>query len=282
MKAYKAFDKNLTCRDFQYEIGKTYEMKDEPIICERGFHACTKLDDVFNYYDLGGGTRICEVELVGDIDDMSQKDSKVATNKIKIIRELRASELWDLGTRYSKLQAIVCGCNKVTDEMIQQLHVIDRMIVAEFGANKHRNILVNDMDWIVRQQLSRFGTHKHRDILVHDEDPVVRLGVVKFGTHRHHDILVYDSDPTIRREVAKRGAHKHRDILVHDKNSHVRVEVAKCGNDKHRTQLVNDIDSSVRFNVAVYGNRNLRKQLMDDTDFDVRNVAKHRSRFWVG
>lgn len=41
MKAYKAFDKNLTCRDFQYEIGKTYEMEDEPIICEKGFHACT-------------------------------------------------------------------------------------------------------------------------------------------------------------------------------------------------------------------------------------------------
>lgn len=86
MKAYKAFDKNLTCRDFQYEIGKTYEMEDEPIICERGFHACTELDDVFKYYQFGRGTRICEVELLGDIDDMSQKDSKVATNKIKIIR----------------------------------------------------------------------------------------------------------------------------------------------------------------------------------------------------
>lgn len=85
MKAHKAFDKNLTCRDFRYEIGKTYEMRDEPIICERGFHACAKLDDVFNYYDLGRGTRICEVELLGDIDDTSQKDSKIATNKIKII-----------------------------------------------------------------------------------------------------------------------------------------------------------------------------------------------------
>lgn len=64
MKAYKAFDKNLTCRDFQYEIGKTYEMKDEPIICEWGFHACTRLEDVFTYYDYGRETRFCEVEVV--------------------------------------------------------------------------------------------------------------------------------------------------------------------------------------------------------------------------
>ena len=39
MKAYKAFDKNLQCRGFQYEVGKTYET-DEADICSTGFHAC--------------------------------------------------------------------------------------------------------------------------------------------------------------------------------------------------------------------------------------------------
>lgn len=39
MKAYKGFDKNLKCRDFQYEIGKEYE-EDSAELCERGFHAC--------------------------------------------------------------------------------------------------------------------------------------------------------------------------------------------------------------------------------------------------
>lgn len=61
MKAYKAFNKDLTCRGFQYEIGKTYEMKEKPIVCDRGFHACTKFDDVFNYYTWGKETRLCEV-----------------------------------------------------------------------------------------------------------------------------------------------------------------------------------------------------------------------------
>ena len=93
MKAYKAFNKDLTCRDFQYEIGKTYKMKEKPIVCDRGFHAYTKFDDVFHYYEHGEETRLCEVELLGETDDDSSKDSKVATNKIRIVRELKKKRL---------------------------------------------------------------------------------------------------------------------------------------------------------------------------------------------
>ena len=50
MKAYKAFNPDMTCRGFQYEIGKTYEIQGEPIMCARGFHACLNLETVFRYY----------------------------------------------------------------------------------------------------------------------------------------------------------------------------------------------------------------------------------------
>ena len=51
MKGYKVFNKDWTCRGFYYEVGKTYEMKEDPVCCERGFHFCGKLIDCFNYYD---------------------------------------------------------------------------------------------------------------------------------------------------------------------------------------------------------------------------------------
>ena len=49
-KAYKAFNADMTCRDFQYKEGETYELDDEPKLCNKGFHACLNLADVFNYY----------------------------------------------------------------------------------------------------------------------------------------------------------------------------------------------------------------------------------------
>ena len=49
MKCYKGFDKDLKCRDFQYEIGKKYE-EERAEICDTGFHACENPLDVFGYY----------------------------------------------------------------------------------------------------------------------------------------------------------------------------------------------------------------------------------------
>ena len=110
MKGFKGFDKNLCCRGFQYEVGKTYEMEEEPIICKRGFHFCDSLSWVDSYYPLvtkvwnispdDGGLiffnfRYCEVEAVGEIvsDEEGCLISKRATNKIRIVRELTIEEV---------------------------------------------------------------------------------------------------------------------------------------------------------------------------------------------
>lgn len=52
MKGYKAFNKNLTCKGFQYEIGKEYDLGKEPIVCERGFHFCKNLADCYQFYGM--------------------------------------------------------------------------------------------------------------------------------------------------------------------------------------------------------------------------------------
>ena len=50
MKGYKVFNSDWTCRGYQYEIGKTYEIAESPKCCKVGFHFCEKLADCFNYY----------------------------------------------------------------------------------------------------------------------------------------------------------------------------------------------------------------------------------------
>ena len=67
IKAYKVFNPDMTCRGFQYEVGKEYEAKGKIIICENGFHACEKLSDCFNYYSFSPSNKIAEVVLSGKI-----------------------------------------------------------------------------------------------------------------------------------------------------------------------------------------------------------------------
>lgn len=92
MKMYKGFDKNLKCRDFQYEIGKTYE---EPTaeLCEKGFHACEYPLDVFGYYAPGDMSRYCEVDLDDVSDKKSNVDSKRCGKKIAVKAEIGISGL---------------------------------------------------------------------------------------------------------------------------------------------------------------------------------------------
>jgi len=86
MKMYKGFDKDLKCRDFQYEIGKTYE-ESTAELCESGFHACERPLDVFKYYTPGKMSRYCEVNL-DDVSDQMSNDSKRCGKKISVKAEI--------------------------------------------------------------------------------------------------------------------------------------------------------------------------------------------------
>ena len=102
MKSYKGFDKDLKCRDFQYEIGKEYK-EDKAQVCNCGFHSCLNPMDVFNYYpptdDNGNLNRFCEVEIPKKMDK-SVDDSKVATKKIKIEAEIGLKGLIEAGVKF--------------------------------------------------------------------------------------------------------------------------------------------------------------------------------------
>ena len=90
MKAYKGFNKDLTCRGFQYEEGKEY-VTDRAIACETGFHACEYPLDCFYYYAPNNAV-YHEVEQDGELSK-NDEDSKVASTKIKIGARLDISGL---------------------------------------------------------------------------------------------------------------------------------------------------------------------------------------------
>ena len=81
MKAFKGFNKNMTCRGYQYKEGETYTT-DRAKVCDTGFHACENPIDCLGYY-CPAKSVYHEVELDGAIDK-SGDDTKVAATKIKI------------------------------------------------------------------------------------------------------------------------------------------------------------------------------------------------------
>lgn len=88
MRAYKGFNKDMTCRGFQFEIGETYELPEGETakLCESGFHACLDVLDCFDYYKPGKSV-YCEVDLEG-VTDETGSDTKRVGRKITIVRLL--------------------------------------------------------------------------------------------------------------------------------------------------------------------------------------------------
>lgn len=91
--AYKGFDKNFCCRDFQYEVGNEYHIDSDIEVCKKGFHACKDLMDTFSYYPMGN-SRFAIVKLWGDV---LYGNNKICASDIEIVEEL---SLKDIVKRY--------------------------------------------------------------------------------------------------------------------------------------------------------------------------------------
>ena len=81
MRAFKGFNKDLTCRGYQYEEGKEFHTE-RAECCDTGFHACEYPLDCFGYYDPAHSV-FHEVELSGEMDK-SRDNTKVCATDIKI------------------------------------------------------------------------------------------------------------------------------------------------------------------------------------------------------
>ena len=99
MKAYKGFNQDMTCRDFQYEEGKTYET-DKAVLCEAGFHACENPVMCFGHYSPNTSV-FHEVELE-DVSPERQDDTKRVGKKITIGAKLGIPQMCQLTFEYVK------------------------------------------------------------------------------------------------------------------------------------------------------------------------------------
>lgn len=81
-KTYKGFNKDMTCRGYQFEEGKEYKHDGEVNVCSEGFHACEAPLECFRYYSPATSV-YHEVEQSGDIS-VGYDDTKVASSVIKI------------------------------------------------------------------------------------------------------------------------------------------------------------------------------------------------------
>ena len=93
VKGYKVFNPDWTCRNFQYQVGQTYEMEGPVIPCERGFHFCKNAADCFNHYAFNPENKVAEVIAHGTV---KEEGDKCCTDKIEIVREISWQEVLTL------------------------------------------------------------------------------------------------------------------------------------------------------------------------------------------
>ena len=99
---FKGFDKDLKCRDCQYEVGKKFEEEGKIEACSNGFHFCENPLDVLGYYppyDEKGSNRYCIVKGSGNID-RDGNDTKVACSKLYISAEIGLKGIIEAGVKF--------------------------------------------------------------------------------------------------------------------------------------------------------------------------------------
>lgn len=91
----KGMDKNMRCRNYQFEIGKEYKIEHEgkPLkLCSNtAFHYCDSLSQVHQFYDCRDkSNRYFEIEVLGEeVFD----GKKCGSDHIRIVREIAGEEL---------------------------------------------------------------------------------------------------------------------------------------------------------------------------------------------
>lgn len=93
MKGFKGFDKDLKCRNLQYEVGKDAAVDGDIELCKRGIHFCENPHDIFSYYAPGENNRFAVVEAEDVSDESNGDDSKRVCKRLTVKAEISVFEI---------------------------------------------------------------------------------------------------------------------------------------------------------------------------------------------
>lgn len=114
VQGYKGTDKNMRCRDYQYELCKKHDMPDDAKIekCDSGFHFCTELKSVFDFYRVEKSNRFFKVSAL-----VRKSDYEMTLKEIENEKYNRNRSMWYIPTSPDKLAAkSIIFTQEVTNE----------------------------------------------------------------------------------------------------------------------------------------------------------------------
>ncbi|HBJ6429701.1 hypothetical protein ABI57_22135 [Salmonella enterica subsp. enterica serovar Veneziana] len=132
---FKGFNKDLKCRDFQFEIGKTFHHDGKVEACGSGFHACECPFDVFSYYP-PAESRYAETISFGVTDREEEGDTKIASASITIKAELTLPQFIQRGIEWI--------WSKIDKSLEQQIMSGDQSAATNTG---YQSAATNTGDW---------------------------------------------------------------------------------------------------------------------------------------
>ena len=99
MKAFKGFNKDLTCRGFQYKVGETYK-EEKAELCHAGFHVCESPVACLQHY--APATSVYHKVELEEVSNEKDIDTKRVGKMITIGAEIGIPEICRLTFKYIK------------------------------------------------------------------------------------------------------------------------------------------------------------------------------------
>lgn len=135
VEGYKGTDKDMKCREYQYEINKQFDMPGDAVVktCDSGFHLCKNLKSVFNFYKIEDGNRFFKVHALVRKNEYEKctdsaynllglTNDKIAARSIVFVREMTVDEIltaygvdleeWDADIRALAIEKNVCAAKR--------------------------------------------------------------------------------------------------------------------------------------------------------------------------